>query len=665
MTHDTDIAARRFPPAILAPAGNREAFLSALAAGADAIYCGLKAFSARMAAKNFSLEEMAALIGLAHERGTRVYVTLNSLIKPDELEPLGALIEALNRQVEPDGLILQDLSVAALAREAGFSGELHLSTLANVTFPKALEFIRSSSRMGIRRIVLPRELTIDEIKQMAAACPEGLDLEVFIHGALCYAVSGRCYWSSYMGGKSGLRGRCVQPCRRLYTQAGRAGRFFSCQDLSIDVLAKVLLTVPKISAWKIEGRKKGPHYVYYTVKAYQLLRDHGGDTGARKDALDLLARSLGRTGTHYRFLSQRPQHPVNPEVQTGSGYLIGRVKGLPEGAYVDSREALLSGDVLRVGYEDEAWHTVIRVGKYVPKKGRLFIRPKGGGKFPKGAPVFLTDRREKALQDMIDALQSALAEIPLITPPSPRRLRLPRAAGRRLAPIDLSVGRMPPRGGQCAGAAGLWLSADALDRVDKRLIPALWWWLPPVIWPDEEGLWEELLDEVKRKGGRFFVLNALWQRAFFEGGKLFHLWAGPFCNIANPLAVQTASDMGFSGCVASPELGAEDYADLGRWSPLPLGIVIAGHWPLAVSRIAPPSLAPGLPILSPRGEGAWIRSHGQNTWVFPNWRIQLEQERKALEQAGYSLFITLEEPVPEAVRMKERPGLWNWRVGLS
>ena len=125
------------------------------------------------------------------------------------------------------------------------------------------------------------------------ACPKDLKLETFIHGALCYGVSGRCYWSSYYGGKSGLRGRCVQPCRRLYTQGGESARFFSCSDLSVDVLVKVLMSIPEVTTWKIEGRKKGPHYVFYTVKAYQMLRDHGKDPKIKKDALAMLERGTG------------------------------------------------------------------------------------------------------------------------------------------------------------------------------------------------------------------------------------------------------------------------------------------------------------------------------------------------------------------------------------
>jgi putative protease len=259
-----------FKPAIMAPAGSRASFLAAVAAGADAIYCGTKLFSARMQAQNFSPQELKPLVDLAHDRGIRVFVTLNTLLKPDDLDTAGKLIQTLTSDVQPDGLIIQDLAVLSLVRQTGFRGEIKLSTLANVSFGQALALAAKTLRVD--RVVLPRELNIDEIKAVAQVCPPGLGLEVFIHGALCYAVSGRCYWSSYLGGKSGLRGRCVQPCRRVFDQSSDHQRFFSCQDLSLDVLVKVLLSIPQVQAWKIEGRKKGPHYVYYTVQAYRLLR---------------------------------------------------------------------------------------------------------------------------------------------------------------------------------------------------------------------------------------------------------------------------------------------------------------------------------------------------------------------------------------------------------
>ena len=188
----------------------------------------------------------------------------------------------------------QDPGVLALARQAGYEGGLFLSTLANLTHPASL---LAAKELGADRVILPRELSIDEVKQISAACPEGLDLEMFIHGALCWCVSGRCYWSSYMGGKSGLRGRCVQPCRRVYKQRNHSGRFFSCLDLSLDVLAKTITDIPHLSCWKIEGRKKGPHYVYHVVTAYKMLRDNPDDPQARKDAEKILEMALGRPST--------------------------------------------------------------------------------------------------------------------------------------------------------------------------------------------------------------------------------------------------------------------------------------------------------------------------------------------------------------------------------
>ncbi|MDM8517948.1 peptidase U32 family protein, partial [Desulfobacterales bacterium HSG16] len=242
-------------PLILAPAGNRASFMAAVAAGADAIYCGLKQHSARMEAKNFSIEELSILAPFAHEKGILLYIAMNSLIRPDDLLAAGRAIDLLNRHVHPDALIIQDISLISMARKAGFQKEIHLSTLANAGFPEALKMIGKIE--GVDCVVIPRELDIDEIKQMAAACPDRLSLEIFIHGALCYGVSGRCYWSSFFGGKSGLRGRCVQPCRRFYSQGEKREKFFSCLDLGLDVLVRTVEKTNKIRAWKIEGRKKG------------------------------------------------------------------------------------------------------------------------------------------------------------------------------------------------------------------------------------------------------------------------------------------------------------------------------------------------------------------------------------------------------------------------
>ncbi|MGE5256728.1 MAG: peptidase U32 family protein, partial [Hyphomicrobiales bacterium] len=528
--------------------------MAALAAGAEAVYCGLKEFSARMEAKNFTLEELRGLVELAHDRGTRVYVTVNTLIKPDELDAAGQLLDQLNRNVHPDAVIVQDLALAQLVRQTGFAGEVHWSTLSNASFPAALRLIQE--KLPVDSLVLPRELTVDEIKAAAAACPPELDLEVFIHGALCYGVSGRCYWSSFLGGRSGLRGRCVQPCRRVYRQGRADRRFFSSLDLSIDTLVKVLMGIPQIRTWKIEGRKKGPHYVYYVVTAYRLLRDHQGDPQAKKDALGLLSGALGRPGTHYYFLPQRPQNPLNSAEQTGSGLFIGRIKGAARHAGFNPHQELLAGDLLRIGYEDAPGHRIERLGRSVPKGGRYAL-PASAGVIPKGTPVFLIDRREKALRDMIKGIEASLpAEPAAMFRPSGFRAKLPAPAQVLPKPGELRVYRHPP---QSAGPEriGLWLSRDTLEKAPLKMGSQTWWWLPPVLFPDDELQIRALIQAAFSRGSRTFVLNDPWQVSLFAGGRPgVTLWAGPFCNLANPLALESAASLGFSGAIVSPELAA-------------------------------------------------------------------------------------------------------------
>jgi putative protease len=642
-------------PLILAPAGSRPSFLAALAAGADAIYCGLKDFSARMEARNFTIDELSGLVALAHRKNVRVYVTLNTLLKPDELDAAGRLLDQLGRQVRPDAVIVQDLAMAQLVRQTGFAGEVHWSTLANVSFPAALQLIQA--QLPIHNLVLPRELTVDEIKAAAAACPPGLSLEVFIHGALCYGVSGRCYWSSFLGGKSGLRGRCVQPCRRVYTQSREARRYFSCLDLSLDVLVKVLMGIPQVRTWKIEGRKKGPHYVFYVVSGYRLLRDHGADPQAKKDALHLLSHALGRPGTHYHFLPQRPQNPVAAGEQTGSGLFIGRIQGGRQG-FFSPRQELLSGDLLRVGYEDAPGHRVERVGRPVPRGGRYTL-PAAAGGVPKGTPVFLIDRRESALIEFIQGLESEVPPPRAEAPASGFKAQLPPPAKAALKPADLRVYRqlpaaLPPR-------CGAWLSPEAMDALPAGTGPAVEWWLPPVVFPEDEAPLRTLIRTARHRGSRAFVLNDPWQAALFAAdGPEPRLWAGPFCNLANPLALATAAALGFHGAIVSPELSAEDFLKLPGRSPLPLGVVVSGHWPLCVARPVSADLRMQTALRSPKGEEAWTVRHGSLHWVFANWELDLRAHQDALARAGYRRFVHLVESLPPGVKKKTRPGLWNW-----
>ncbi|MDR2076553.1 MAG: U32 family peptidase [Desulfovibrio sp.] len=661
-------------PDILAPAGDMPSALAALAAGADAVYLGLKHFSARMQAENFSTSDVARLADLAHSEGRRIYVAMNTLIKPSEPDHALRLIRRLVLDAAPDALILQDLAVIDLARQAGFAGELHFSTLANVTHPEAL---RAARDMGADRVILPRELSLEETRRMDALCPQGLDLEIFVHGAQCCCVSGRCWWSGYLGGKSGLRGRCVQPCRRVYRQKDREGRFFSSQDLSLDALVRQLLFLPRLRAWKIEGRKKGPHYVYYVTTAYRLLRDAPKDRDCARDALELLETALGRPGERSFFLRKTSESPDAPEagksVQTGSGLFVGAVGPAVAGRYdFHPRIPLLPKDLLRIGHEDEPWHCTLSLSGRAPK-GEAFPLRLPRGKYPKAdTPVFLVDRQAPELLALLAEWRKDLAasnpvrgsrqeDVSALCAVLPVPAPLPRTRS-----TDLHLRAFLPHGreGKAGTAAiqGLWLSPKAVREVSRTLYSRLSWWLPPVIWPEEEALWVRLISRLVRDGARRIVCNAPWQAAFFPDPAEVILTAGPFCNIANAPALEVLRRAGFSQAVISPELGGDDILSLPAQSPLPLGIVLSGFWPVGITRRDPYPLKTQEIFTSPRNEEFWLRRYGPHTWIYPAWPLDLTARRAALERAGYSFFISMPDRPPGT--RTPRPGEYNWHTGM-
>lgn len=656
---------KRFPE-ILAPAGDTDCFLAALAAGADAIYLGLKQFSARMEADNFGLAELARLTTLAHQNNCRVFVAMNTLIKPNELLHAWRMVARLASQVKIDGLIVQDLAMVAIASQTGFKKSLAFSTLANVSFPVGLV---QAARMGANRIIMPRELSLDEMKQMGEACPDNIELECFVHGALCYCISGRCYWSSYLGGKSSLRGRCVQPCRRNYApgrEAGESKRYFSCLDLEIGVLAKTLLTVPHLDCWKIEGRKKGPHYVFHTVTAYRILRDYPGDSAKKNLAQQILEQALGRTGVKANFLSQRPVKPMQPGKSTSSGMLAGKIAFKRNGECVmRARVELLPRDYLRVGVEDERWHTILPVRRAIPKGGELVIKFERH-KTPKtGTPVFLIDRREPELENLLANFRAKLNEIKLpVLKDISGAPTLPTARRKIFVP-DMTV-EWEPRRKSCKNAVpAFWLTKKIL-KMPRQVLQGAFFWLPPDLWPENETAMTNLIQAACKMGAKNFVCNSPWQRGFFpvRPGENLLLVAGPFCNIANALAVEEFAKAGFKAAFASQELSGDDLKTLGRQSSLPIGLVLQGFFPVGISRFGLAEIESGEVFNSPKGELFWTAEHDGSTWIYPGWQLDLRQKRKELEKAGFSFFAVFNEPAPKRLPLSNRPGLFNWNGQL-
>lgn len=263
---------------LLAPAGDMDCFLSALRAGADAVYLGGKAFGARAYARNFTTGELITAIEKAHLFGRKVYLTLNTLFKDEELSEVYDTIAPLY-EAGLDGVIIQDLGIVRLLGESFPGLPLHASTQMSVT---DIEGVRLLQDLGIKRVVPARELSLKELTRIYDET--GMELECFIHGALCYSYSGRCLMSSFIGGRSGNRGRCAGPCRLPYN-----GQYLlSAKDIcTIEILDKLLAA--GIYSFKIEGRMKSPEYVAGVTGLYRRRLDRilSGDTESKEAVLEL------------------------------------------------------------------------------------------------------------------------------------------------------------------------------------------------------------------------------------------------------------------------------------------------------------------------------------------------------------------------------------------
>ena len=251
---------------IVAPAGNMERFYSAISATADEIYLGLKGFGARRNAENFTVEELKKAIDYAHLRGSRIFLTLNTIMTNREIELLYPTLKDLYNY-GLDAIIVQDLGYAEYLHKNFPSIEIHGSTQMTVANYYEINYLKE---LGFKRIVLPRELSFEEIKEIREHTD--IELEVFVSGSLCISFSGNCYMSSFIGGRSGNRGMCAQPCRKEYkTSCGEKSYFLSPKDqlYGIDEIKK--LQEIGVESIKVEGRMKDVSYVYETVSYFRNL----------------------------------------------------------------------------------------------------------------------------------------------------------------------------------------------------------------------------------------------------------------------------------------------------------------------------------------------------------------------------------------------------------
>ncbi|NMC27443.1 MAG: U32 family peptidase, partial [Syntrophomonadaceae bacterium] len=317
---------------LLAPAGNWEAFLAAIHNGADAVYLGGQQFSARQSADNFTAQQMNDALDYAHMRGKKIYVTVNTLIADAEFP------EALNylfrlQQMGVDAVILQDVGLLKAARTILPALRIHASTQMTIHNPEGAAWLQGQ---GVKRIVLARELSAEEIKLITISFPR-LELEVFVHGALCFCYSGQCLFSSMVGGRSGNRGRCAQPCRLPYEIHCRSGKessilagqgryLLSPADLCLIEYLPALAECG-VTSLKIEGRMKRPEYVAVVTRAYREALDElaaSGDYHPEKAILERLLGIFNRNFTSGYFIESKAGF-LSSRRPNNRGTYVGRV----------------------------------------------------------------------------------------------------------------------------------------------------------------------------------------------------------------------------------------------------------------------------------------------------------------------------------------------------
>ncbi|MCI5837909.1 MAG: U32 family peptidase [Christensenellaceae bacterium] len=375
---------------ILAPAGNEQSFNAAVNAGANAIYLGLKEFSARGSAENFSLENLDFYLKKAHFFGVKIYIAVNTLIKNGELKDF---FETVLKAYElgADAFIVQDMFLGKFLKEKIPGICLHLSTQAGVCNVLGAELAK---RYGFSRVILARETSKEEIKKIAAI----IETEGFVHGALCSSFSGHCYLSSFVGGLSGNRGYCKQPCRKYYTYSGNGFKSFSGYNLSLSdlCLASEVKSLEEacVSSFKIEGRMRSPEYVYEAVSVYSKAILGNFD----EKEFSLLKRGFNRGHFTKGYYLPKSRDIISSKIQGNIGDFVGKAFSVVDGvAKVKTNEEFVKGDGFKCLYNG----VEIDGGSFISQSGNVLSI--GLKKAKVGSDVYIT--KDQKLADYVSGLK--------------------------------------------------------------------------------------------------------------------------------------------------------------------------------------------------------------------------------------------------------------------
>ena len=591
------------PLEILAPVGSPEALKAAVRCGADAVYLGASAFHARRHSQSFSDDDLPQVVSYCHARGTAVHLTLNTLIREEEMEKALAVAKAACAS-GVDALIVQDLGLARRLRACAPEMPLHASTQLACHTPEGVRRLRE---LGFSRVVLAREMTAEEI---AACAGPDCELEMFIHGALCMCVSGQCYFSAMLGGRSGNRGLCAQPCRLPFRPDGSRDAQMAALSLKDLCLLPHMAELSRlgVASLKIEGRMKRPEYTAAAVTVYRAAaRGETPDPQTVEDLRGVFARS-GFTDGYYTGARRNMFGTRRKEDVEAAAPVLRRLQRLYASETpripVDMSLDIAAGRPVSLSITDREGHTAYAAGDppeqavtrpLGPERAAAQLRKTGGTPFlaeriaveiEPGLTMPLSvinSLRRQALEALLEkranrpavrwAPSAALAAGKGHTCPVPPRLAAQFA----------QESQVPPQGGEAD------MLVLPLFTPMERL--AFWQRQKPVAVAVPRGLFgrsaavRERLEQAKQAGitealcGTMDGVELALQAGLCPVG-------GPTLNMTNAQALQAGADMGMTKAVLSMELTFRQMAFAGK-APLDTGLLVYGRQPLMLTRNCP------------------------------------------------------------------------------
>lgn len=592
------------PLEILAPAGNREMLGAAVFSGADAVYLGLTGFNARRTAGNFTPEELQEAVAFCHARGVRVHVTLNTLVYARELDGLADAVRAV-AAAGADAVIADDLATAQLVKQIAPTLHLHGSTQMSVHTPAGAQELAA---LGYDRVILARELSLEEIRAVCAASP--IECEVFIHGALCMSVSGQCMMSAFLGGRSGNRGACAGPCRLPFDASeglapGKPGRacHLSLKDMDHIPHLRELMDAG-VASVKIEGRLRTPEYAAASVAACRAVRE--GRPYDEALVRDIFSRSgftdgylTGRNdGTMFGVRTEADAAATRAATPKARELFRRELQRIPVDFAVTCE-----AEGVKLAVSDHDGHKAVVYSEEAPQPAQKDQTPAieralgktGGTPFVcekvtlTGTPGFLPGSVWNELRR--ESLETLLEKRSVVTPHAVHPYLPPRFAAHPVGAVPALAARFATVE-QC--------SADFADRLqwlifpidEAGTVPAAWrsktlLELPRVMFGALEARTARQLKDLQSAGFAGVVAN---NAAHLLLAKDWPLYGGLGLNITNPMSATRYAELELQGMLLHPETAVnamQAVAPRRDGHTLPTAALCYGHIPLMLTRACP------------------------------------------------------------------------------